>query len=180
MGARCSTDAALGVNVCHSRQVILRWRNRLHVQLGGEHCTLQFFHPAPLTKHHSTSALQMLCGQLLAGLWEDLSTVWPHCIDAQRCDPSLRLSVPLVAIISPNSGKSVVEPAGPGIWGIMLLLTSWLPHLPGLCFALALLLSLFVPPLLWSPLTLHSKHSHLPSLFSFFPIQELRRSLCFP
>lgn len=62
----------------------------------------------------------------------------------------------------------------------MLLLTSWLPHLPGLCFALALLLSLFVPSLLWSPLTLHPKHSHLPSLFSFFPIQELTEKPVLP
>lgn len=74
----------------------------------------------------------------------------------------------------------MVEPAGPGIWGIMLLLTSWLPHLPGLCFALALLLSLFVPSLLWPPLTLHPKHSHLPSLFSFFPIQELTEKPVLP
>lgn len=171
MGARCSTDAALGVNVCHSRQVVLRWRNRLHVQLGGEH------HSLSTTAHLPSRCCAVNCW-LASGR---TSALCGHTASMlRRCDPSLRLSVPLVAIISPNSGKSVVEPAGPGIWGIMLLLTSWLPHLPGLCFALALLLSLFVPSLLWSPLTLHSKHSHLPSLFSFFPIQELRRSLCFP
>lgn len=180
MGARCSTDAALGVNVCHSHQVILKDGETgciCSLVVSTARSSSILLHSLSTTAHLPSRCCAVNCWLAFGRT----SALCGHTASMlRRCDPSLRLSAPCCNHQPQLREVSVVEPAGPGIWGIMLLLTSWLPHLPGLCFALALLLSLFVPSLLWSPLTLHSKHSHLPSLFSFFPIQELRRGLCFP
>lgn len=107
VGARCSTDAALGASVCHSRQVILKD--------GETGCICNFVvSTAGLSSilHHSLSTTAHLSSRCyVVNYWLASGRTSALCghtaLMLRQCDPSLRLSVPLVGIISPNSGMSL-------------------------------------------------------------------------